>query len=101
MNDKEFALEALKRLIPDTTWWSETNHDSKSLDNLDLLSDMIDLMIESLVEYSAVPVGNKGNGSYEAISKKKRKIMKMIRDYLDECLGRRCTPVDISEVLGK
>lgn len=57
MNDKEFVLEALKRLIPDTSWWGETNHDSDSVKNLDLLSNMIDMMIEVLMEYSYVPAG--------------------------------------------
>ena len=84
MNDKEFVIEALKRLIPDTSWWGESNHDSESVNNLDLLSNMIDMMIESLSEYSYVPEGNKGNGSYEEIARKKREIIKGLKTRLDE-----------------
>ena len=84
MNDKEFVLEALKRLIPDTSWWGESNHDSESVKNLDLLSNMIDMMIESLSEYSYVPEGNKWNCSYEEIAMKKRYIIKGLKTYFDE-----------------
>ena len=84
MNDKEFCLEALKRLIPDTSWWGESNHDSDSVKNLDLLSNMIDMMIESLSEYSYVLEGNKGNGSYEEIARKKREIIKGLKTWVDE-----------------
>ena len=84
MNDKEFVLEALKRLIPDTSWWGESNHDSESVKNLDLLSNMFDVMLESLTEYSYVPEGNKGNGSYEEIARKKRYIIEGLKTYCDE-----------------
>ena len=84
MNDKEFVLEALKRLIPDTSWGGESNHDSESVKNLDLFRNMIDIMIESLMEYSYVPEGNKGNGSYEEIARKKREIIKGLKTWADE-----------------
>ena len=87
MNDKEIVLEALNRLIPDTSWWGESSHDSESVKNLDLLSNMIDMMIESLSEYSYVPEGNKGNGSYEEIAKKKREIIKGLKTWVDEYFG--------------
>lgn len=83
MNDKEFVLEALKRLIPDTSWWGESNHDSESVKNLDLLSNMIDMMIEILMEYSYVPEGFR-NDSYEEIARKKRKIIKGLKTWVDE-----------------
>ena len=83
MNDKEFVLEALKRLIPDTSWWGESNHDSESVKNLDLLSNMIDVMIESLMEYSYVPEGFR-NYSYEEIARKKREIIKGLKTWVDE-----------------
>ena len=83
MNDKEFVLEALKRLIPDTSWWGESNHDSDSVKNLDLLSNMIDMMIEVLMEYSYVPEGFR-NYSYEEIARKKREIIKGLKTWVDE-----------------
>lgn len=84
MENDEFTLKALKRLIPDTSWWGETNHDTESVKNLDLLSDMLDMMIDSLAEYSYVPKGNKGNFSYEEIARKKRKIIENLKAYFDE-----------------
>ena len=83
MNDKEFILEALNRLIPDTSWWGESNHDSDSVKNLDLLSNMIDMMIEALMEYSYVPEGFR-NDSYEEIARKKREIIKGLKTWVDE-----------------
>ena len=83
MNDKEFLLEALKRLIPDTSWWGESSHDSESVKNLDLLSNMIDMMIEILMEYSYVPEGFR-NDSYEEIARKKREIIKGLKTWVDE-----------------
>ena len=87
MEDDEFTLEALKRLIPDTSWCGESNHDAESVKNLDLLSDMFDTMIDSLAEYSYVPEGNKGNFSYEEIARKKRNIMKGLKTYFEEFGG--------------
>ena len=83
MNDKEFVLEALNRLIPDTSWWGESNHDSDSMKNLDLLSNMIDMMIEVLMEYSYVPEGFR-NDSYEEIARKKRENLKGLKTWADE-----------------
>ena len=83
MNDKEFILEALNRLIPDTSWWGESNHDSDSVKNLDLLSNMIDMMIEALMEYSYVPEGFR-NDSYEEIARKKREIINGLKTWVDE-----------------
>ena len=83
MNDKEFVIEALNRLIPDTSWWGESNHDSDSVKNLDLLSNMIDMMIEILMEYSYVPEGFR-NDSYEEIARKKREIIKGLKTWVDE-----------------
>ena len=86
MNDKEFVIEALKRLIPDTSWWGDSNHDSDSVKNLDLLSNMIDMMIEILMEYSYVPEGFR-NDSYEEIARKKREIINGLKTWVDEYFG--------------
>lgn len=79
MEDKEFILEALKRITPDTSWYGETNADNKSLKNIDILEDMIYFLLGELFKYSIVPAGNKGNGSFEAIAKKKQKVLTDIK----------------------
>ncbi len=80
MEDKEFILEALKRITPDTSWYGETHADNKSIKNIDILEDMIYFLLSELFEYSIVPAGNKGNGSFEAIAKKKQKVFKSIKE---------------------
>lgn len=84
MEDKEFILEALKRLTPNTRWHGETYADDISLDNLDILDEMIYFLLDELFINSIVPDGNKGNYSYEAIARKKQKIISFIKeDYFD------------------
>jgi len=82
MDNKEFVLEALKRLIPDTSWWGESRHDDESIDSIELLEDMFDIMLRELLNDSVVPAGNRGNGSYESIAKAKQKVIEHIRDCL-------------------
>ena len=79
MENEEFILEALKRITPDTSWYGETNADNKSLKNIDILEDMIYFLLGELFEYSIVPEGNKVNGSFEAIAKKKQKVFNSIK----------------------
>lgn len=84
MTNKEFILEALKRLTPSTYWYGETNADNISIDNIDILEEMIYFLLDELFIYSTVPAGNKGNGSFEAIAKKKQKIISFIKEeYFD------------------
>lgn len=71
--DREFILEVLKRITPDTSWHGETNIDNKSIKNIDILEEMIYFLLEELFIDSTVPDGNKGNGSYESIARKKTK----------------------------
>lgn len=84
MEDKEFIVEALKRLIPDTSWWGECRHDNESIDNIKILDDMFDIMLRELLNDSVVPAGNRGNGSYESIAKAKQRVIEHIRDWLPE-----------------
>lgn len=77
--DREFILEALKRLTPDTSWYGETNTDNKSIKNIDILEEMIYFLLDELFIDSIVPDGNKGNGSYEAIARKKQSIIAFIK----------------------
>ena len=82
MEDKEFVLEALKRLVPDTSWWGESRHDDESIDNIKLLGDMFDIMLRELLNDSYVPEGNKGIASYESIAKAKQEVIDNIRYWL-------------------
>ena len=82
MDNKEFILEALKRLVPDTSWWGESNHDGKSIDNIELLGDMFDIMLNELLQDAYVPEGNKGNSSFESIAKAKQEVIANIRYWL-------------------
>ena len=82
MEDKEFILEAFKRLVPDTSWWGESRHDAKSCDNIELLGDMFDIMLRELFIDSDVPEGNKGMSSFESIAKAKQEVIEQIRCWL-------------------
>ena len=84
MTDKEFILEALKRITPDTSWHGETHADNISIDNIDTLEEMIYFLLDELFMDSTVPAGNRGNGSYETIARKKQKIISFVKEeYFD------------------
>lgn len=78
MEDKEFIPEAIERLIPKSDWWGESNHDRKSLENIDLQWECVDIALRKLFEDIVIP-GQEGNGSAEAIKARKR-------DYLQELI---------------
>lgn len=82
MKEREFILEALKRLVPDTSWWGESNHDGKSIENIALLEDMFDIMLNELLQDAYVPEGNKGMSSFESIAKAKQEVIANIRYWL-------------------
>lgn len=88
MEDKEFILEALKRITPDTSWHGESYADDKSLDNINILEEMIYFLLDELFIDSTVPEGNKGNGSFRAIAKRKQKAIQYIKE---EWLNRSIT----------
>lgn len=75
MTDREFASEVVERLLPGTQWHGDSYLDNKSLDNLDVLKDILELVVDELTWDSIVPEGNKGNASYMAIAKKKQKVI--------------------------
>lgn len=80
MTNREFILEALKRITPDTSWHGETFADIKSIDNIDTLEEMVYFLLEELFNCSSVPAGNKGNGSFETIANKKQKVISFIKE---------------------
>lgn len=80
MENKEFVLETLKRITPDTSWHGETDIDEESLKNIDILDEMIDFILDELFKDYIVPSGNKGNRSYEKIAAKKQKIIRALNE---------------------
>lgn len=87
MEDKEFILEVLKRITPDTSWHGETYADDKSIKNIDILEEMIYFLLDELFNCSTVPEGNKGNGSFKAIARQKQKVIQYIKEnWLDRSI---------------
>lgn len=80
MEDREFILETLKRITPNTSWHGESYADDISMDNIDTLEEMVYFLLDELFNCSTVPEGNKGNGSFEAIARKKQKIISFIKE---------------------
>lgn len=78
MTNREFITEAVRRLVPDTSWHGECYLDGKSLDNLDILMGIIEIALDELTDYCIVPEGNKRNGSFEAIAEKKQRIISWV-----------------------
>lgn len=91
MENKEFIVEAIKRLLPDTSWYGESNHDSKSVKNIDIMRDVLYEVLDNINNDSVVPAGNRGNGSFEEIAKKKQEVIKELFSYY--------TGVDLDEVI--
>lgn len=84
MKDEEFTLEALERIMPDTSWQGEMHHDEKSVENLRTFSKMMQIMLRELTEFSYVPEGNKNDGYYRKIAYVKQSIIWGAIDYLKE-----------------
>lgn len=91
MEDKEFILEAVKRLLPDTSWYGESCHDRKSVENIDIMRDVLYEVLDNINSDSVVPAGNRGNGSFEEIAKAKQEVIKELFSYY--------TGVDLDEVI--
>lgn len=76
--DQKFRVEALKRILPDTSWYGETHHDDCSVNNIETLELLWEVFKDELLENAFVPEGNRGNGSYEEIAKAKQSLLKLI-----------------------
>lgn len=84
MTNKEFILEALKKITPDTSWHGETCADDKSIDNIDTLEDMIFFLLDELFIDSVVSASHKENDSCEAIARAKQRVINYIKEeYFD------------------
>lgn len=80
MTDNDFVLEALKRLVPDTSWYGESNHDNESVKNIKLLREMFVIMFKELTRDYRTLLQHKTNASARAIAKEKQKIIEEIMD---------------------
>lgn len=82
MEEKEFILEALRRLLPTTEWYGETCHDNISYDNLNYYDDILMEVFNNLaINYFCL---SKGNGSAEALSQKSKKIIENFVNYYED-----------------
>lgn len=76
--EKELMVKILKKITLDTSWHGETWADDRSIENTEVLGEMAYFIMSELFKDSVVPEGNKGNGSFNAIAKKKREIIEEI-----------------------
>lgn len=76
--EKELMVKILKKITPDTSWHGETWADDRSIENTEVLGEMAYFIMSELFKDCVVPEGNKGNGSFEAIARKKQEIIKEI-----------------------
>lgn len=84
MKDEEFTLEALKRIMPDTSWQGDMHHDERSIENLRTFSKMMKMMLDELTESSYVPEGNRNDGYYREIARVKQSIIWGAIGYLND-----------------
>lgn len=83
MTNREFIAEAVKRLVPRSDWYGESNHDHESVANIDIQWDVLEIVLDKLFEDIVIP-GWEGNGSAEAIKARKREVLEWLIDYLDD-----------------
>ena len=82
MTNLEFTSEAIKRLMPDTSWYGESTHDRNSVENMDILDVMLEQTLEELFEDSFVPECRGNNDSYQKIAKRKQATLDWIFEYV-------------------
>jgi len=82
MKNEDFILEVIDRILPDTSWHGESNHDDRSIKNIPITEDILAKVLDNIYHNSYVPEGNKGNWSFEEISKKKREIIRYLVGYV-------------------
>lgn len=78
MEEKEFVLEALKRLTPDTSWHGECKGDEETCKNIPILAEMAYFIMSELFHHSVVPDGNADREEFKVIAKMKREIIEEI-----------------------
>lgn len=80
MDNKEFILETIKRVLPSTSWSGETNKDNEALDNIDLLGDVLELVLDNLFSNTYLIV--RGNYSYDRIASRKQALIQWLVEYI-------------------
>lgn len=98
MENKEFVLEALERITPNTEWNGKYAEDKKALENLDILEDMLECLLYKLF-YCSDDIKEWFNDNFYAdIAKKKRKIINDLKNNFFGC-GTRENSDLIKEIL--
>lgn len=84
VKDNEFALECIKHLVPDTSWYGDSNLDSKSEQGVNLISDMLEIILEELTTGCLVADQYKPYASFKNIAKQKQQVIKWVMEYLSD-----------------
>jgi hypothetical protein len=71
LDDKEFVIEAIRRLVPDSEWHGDSREDDVSLANVGIQKQVLQIVWSKLFSDITVP-GQSGNASAEAIMEKKK-----------------------------
>jgi hypothetical protein len=71
LDDKEFIIEAIRRLVPDSEWHGDSQEDDVSLASIDVQKRALQIVWGKLVE-DIIVTGQSGNASAEAIMEKKK-----------------------------
>lgn len=97
MEDKEFVMEAIQRLVPDSMWHGETNSDKESLKAIDVEMAVLEHVLYLLTEHIQIP-GQEWNASAKAIMEKKKACLKSILEEdigdLTKLVGYKLVPLD-------
>ena len=71
LDDKEFIIEAIRRLVPDSEWHGDSQEDAISLANIDSQKRALQIVWSKLFA-DLVVSGQSGNASAAAIMEKKK-----------------------------
>lgn len=84
VKDNEFALECIKRLVPDTSWYGDSNLDSKSEQGVNLISDMLEIILKELTTDCLANDQYNGYASFKSIHEQKQQVTKWVMEYLSD-----------------
>ena len=84
VKDNEFALECIKRLVPDTSWYGDSASDAKSEPGVNLISDMLEIILKELITGCLVADQYKPYASFKNIAKQKQEVIKLVMEYLSD-----------------
>ena len=84
VKDNEFALECIKHLVPDTTWYGDSALDSRSERGVNFISDMLEIILKELTTGCLVADQYKPYASFKNIAKQKQEVIKWVMEYLSD-----------------